>query len=101
MGTLTVKDVEHVAKLANLKLTKAEVKKFQKQLSSVLDYFNQLKEVDTSEVELLKKEVGLINITREDQAHPEYQLSQEAVLSGTDKTDRGYFKIPLLVEKKR
>ena len=36
-------DVVHIAKLARLELTEKEVKKMQKDLSSILDYFNVLK----------------------------------------------------------
>lgn len=45
------KDVQHVAKLARLGLAEAEIKKFQKDLSSILDYFNSIKEVDISKTE--------------------------------------------------
>lgn len=41
-------EVQHIAKLARLGLTEDEIKKFQKELSSILDYFNSLKEVDVS-----------------------------------------------------
>ena len=40
-------NVVHVAKLANLPLKKEEEKKFEKQLSEILNYFEKLKEVDT------------------------------------------------------
>jgi len=64
-------EVQHIAKLARLGLTKKEIEKFQKELSSILDYFNLLKEVDVSEVEptfhpaecFLKRE---LSIMRED-----------------------------------
>ena len=44
-------DVQHIAKLARLGLTEDEIKKFQKDLSSVLDYFKSLKEIDVSKIE--------------------------------------------------
>jgi aspartyl-tRNA(Asn)/glutamyl-tRNA(Gln) amidotransferase subunit C len=43
-------EVKHIAKLARLGLKEAEIKKFQKELSSILDYFNSLKEIDVSKV---------------------------------------------------
>lgn len=101
MSTLLLSDVEHVVKLANLQLTKEEIKKFQQQLSSVIEYFNELQEVDTSNIESLIKDTELKNVTREDEVHPESSFSQDNALSGSDKTYNGYFKIPLLVEKNK
>ena len=43
--------VNHIAKLARIKLTKQEVKKFQKELSAILDYIKTLNEVDVSKIE--------------------------------------------------
>ena len=44
-------EVQHIAKLARLGITKKEEEKFQKDLSSILDYFNSIKEVDVSKTE--------------------------------------------------
>lgn len=44
-------EVQHIAKLARLGITKKEEEKFQKDLSSILDYFNFIKEVDVSKTE--------------------------------------------------
>lgn len=43
--------VQYIAKLARIKLTEKEIEKFQKELSSILDYFDLLKEVDVKEAE--------------------------------------------------
>lgn len=43
--------VNHIAKLARIKLTEQELKKFQKELSSILNYFKTLSEVDVSKIE--------------------------------------------------
>ena len=48
---ISKQEVQHIAKLARLGLTKTEIKKFQQELSSILDYFDSLKEVDVSMVE--------------------------------------------------
>jgi len=48
---ISKQDVQHIAKLARLGLTENEIKKFQKDLSSVLDYFKSLKEIDVSKIE--------------------------------------------------
>ena len=63
---LTKKDVEHIASLARLELTEEEKEKFTKELSSILDYFEQLKEVNTDKVEPTYQVTGLENVMRED-----------------------------------
>lgn len=44
-------EVKHVAKLANLPLSKEEEEKYSKQLSKILDYMEKLNQADTSKVE--------------------------------------------------
>lgn len=48
---ISKQNTEHIAKLARLGLKEKEIKRFQKDLSSILDYFNLLKEVDVSKIE--------------------------------------------------
>ena len=63
---ITIKDVEHVAQLARLELTEEEKVKFSSQLSSVIEYMNQLNEVDTTGVEPMAHPYPLGNVMRED-----------------------------------
>ncbi|MCK9186663.1 Asp-tRNA(Asn)/Glu-tRNA(Gln) amidotransferase subunit GatC [Candidatus Gracilibacteria bacterium] len=64
---LTEEQVRHVAKLARLKLTDEEVKKFSGQLSGVLEYVDILKEVNTEGVEITSQVTGLKNVMRKDE----------------------------------
>lgn len=59
-------EVEHIAKLARLGLTETEIKKFQKELSSILDYVEKLKRVDVSGVAATSHPLSAENITRPD-----------------------------------
>ena len=68
--TLTNKEVEHIAHLARLGLSEKEVEKYATQLSSILEYVNQLKEVDTQGVVGTAQVTGLENITRQDEVEP-------------------------------
>jgi aspartyl-tRNA(Asn)/glutamyl-tRNA(Gln) amidotransferase subunit C len=63
---LTEQEVQHIAKLAKLKLSDAEVTKFSTQLSGILSYVDQLKEVDTSSVEPTAQVTGLTNASQTD-----------------------------------
>lgn len=101
MAGLTTSDVKHVAKLANLSLTASELKKFQKQLSSVINYIDELQEVQTKDVEPTSQTTGLENVFREDVIDITSILSQESALSGTEKVHNGYFVVPMVLEEKK
>ena len=89
-------DVAHVAKLANLPLSKEEEKKFESQLSSVLEYVSKLNEIDTKSIEPTSQVTGLENVTREDQPSP--SLSQEEALSNTKSKHNGLFKVKAILD---
>jgi len=63
---LKIKDIQHIANLARLELTKVEEKKYGEQLSAVLDYVEQLQEVDVNNIEPTAQVTGLSNVLRED-----------------------------------
>lgn len=84
-------DVKHIAKLANLTLNEEEIKLFESQLDSTLDYINQLNEVDTKNILPTSQVAGLGNVTREDVASE--SLTQEQALSNTQEKHNGLFKV--------
>lgn len=65
---ISEKEVEHIAGLARLKLTAHEKTKFQKELSLILDYVAQLKEVSVEHVEPTFSGSGMANVMRKDEA---------------------------------
>lgn len=67
---LTKDEVIKIAKLAKLNLTEAEIEKFQKDLSAILEYAEQLQEVNTDGVEPLYQVTGLEHVVRQDVAMP-------------------------------
>ena len=90
-------DVSHIAKLANLSIKEKEAKKFEFQLSKVLDYVKKLEEVNTSGVEPTSQVTGLENITRQDHTTP--SLSQEEVLKNGKSTHNRFFKVKAVLEE--
>lgn len=89
-------DVRKVAKLANLTLTDEETQKFEHQLSSILDYFKKLNEVDTENVEETSQVTGLENVTRKDEAS--LSLSQDEALANTKSKYNGLFKVKAILD---
>ena len=66
---LKKEEIEHIANLARLQLTAKEKEKFSHQLSDILDWVDQLKEVDTEAVGIGLKS-DLTNVWREDVIEP-------------------------------
>lgn len=63
---LTKADIEHIAKLARLELTEKEKEQFAPQLSSILEYVEQLQKVDTSGCSYGYQVEGLVNSVAQD-----------------------------------
>jgi len=77
MAHLSDEDVRHIAKLARLKVSDAEVKKFAKELSSILQYVEMLNELDTEKIEPTAQVTGLTNVFREDSVKPSEATTEE------------------------
>ncbi len=93
---ITQDEVRHIAKLAKLKLDDQEVTKFTDQLGSILDFFGQLQEVDTENVEETSQVTGLRNVTRTDEI--EVDGNEEALLRCTpNKVEKHSIKIPRVI----
>lgn len=86
MPKLSKKEIEHLARLARLELTEDEKKLYSEQLSSVLDYFNKLEEVNTEKVEITSQVTGLENITREDKV-VDSGVEKELIKEAPDQED--------------
>lgn len=84
-------DVLHIAKLANLSLSKEEVEKYQQQLSSILAYIDKLQTLDTKDTKETSQVTGLENITVDDTTEP--SLSQEEALLNAKDTHNGFLKV--------
>lgn len=94
--TVTLKDVEHVAKLARLELSDAEKSRFTEQLNGILKYVEKLNELDTEGVEPTTHVLPVINVMREDQARPSWPL-EEVLLNAPEEED-GQFRVPAVLE---
>ena len=63
---LTREEVLHIVRLARLGVTDGDVVKFQEQLSNILENFEVLKQIDTSDIPPTAQSIPLENITRAD-----------------------------------
>jgi len=87
MPKLSIKDVEHIARLSKLSLTDEQKNKFSEQLSSILEYVGQLNEVDTQNIEVTSQVTGLKNAFVTDEISnpnaPKSLLENSPELEGT------------------
>ena len=93
---LDAAEVKKVAKLARLKLTDADIARYATQLTGVLGYVAQLKEVNVEGVEPMAHPLPLKNVLREDVVHP--GLTTEQVLANAPAKDGPYFAVPKVLD---
>jgi aspartyl-tRNA(Asn)/glutamyl-tRNA(Gln) amidotransferase subunit C len=94
--TLTKEQVEHIARLARLKLTPEEIERYRLQLSAILDYANRLQAVDTSGIPPTSSVLPPRSVLREDRAHP--GLPQPDLLRNAPDSKDGQFRVPPVLE---
>ncbi len=69
---LTKEEVEHIAQLARVGVTDADVARFQQQLSVILDHFEALRALDTEGVPPTAHTLPLANVERPDEPRPPF-----------------------------
>jgi aspartyl-tRNA(Asn)/glutamyl-tRNA(Gln) amidotransferase subunit C len=90
-------EVEHIASLARLELAEDEIEQLQTDLSQILEYVDQLNEVDTTEVLPTAHVVAQEDVLRQDVARQ--SLSTEEVLANAPEAEEGYFRVHAVLPK--
>ena len=94
---ITRQDVEHVAYLARLGLTEAELEVLVRQLGSILENMEILGELDTTQIPPTAQVLPLSNVMRPDELwNP---LDQQEVLANAPASEEGFFLIPPVFEE--
>ena len=88
-------DVDKVAHLARLSLSEAEASQFTTQLGDIIDYFEQLSELDVAKVEPTTRAIDVSNVTRVDDLKP-YD-DRAAILDCAPDQEEEYFKVPKIM----
>ncbi|WP_017318814.1 Asp-tRNA(Asn)/Glu-tRNA(Gln) amidotransferase subunit GatC [Mastigocladopsis repens] len=89
--------VRKVAHLARLELTPEEEEKFTTQLGSILDYFQQLSELDVNNVPPTARAIDVSNVTRADDLQP--YPSREDILQSAPEQEGDFFKVPKILNE--
>ena len=90
-------EVRKVAHLARLDLNTEEESQFTTQLGDILDYFQQLSELDVTNVEPTTRAIDVSNITRTDTL--EAYEGREVILSGAPDQEGDFFKVPQIMSE--
>ena len=93
---ITREDVEHVARLARLELSDAELERMREQLNAILGYIDKLRELDIANVEPTSHAVPLVNVMREDEVVP--CLPQDQMLANAPDRVGELFRVPRIIE---
>lgn len=91
------KQVEQIAKLARLKFDENEIENLTKDMNKILDYMDQLNELDTDNIEPLSHPLDLSNVMREDNLKE--SISREEVFKNTPSHNEEFFKVPKVINK--
>ncbi|MFA4833276.1 MAG: Asp-tRNA(Asn)/Glu-tRNA(Gln) amidotransferase subunit GatC [Patescibacteria group bacterium] len=95
---LKKEEIKHIADLARLELTDDELKKYGSQLSDVLNYIDQLKEVDTTGVEPTAQITGLENALRQDEKGDWDKRETEEALRQASALEDGQIKVKRVLD---
>jgi len=90
---LSKEEIQHIADLARLDLSEAEFEKYGCQLSGVLDYIDQLQEVDTDDLEPTAQVTGLENVYRNDEIKVWADDERKAALALAPDLEDGQVKV--------
>ena len=90
-------DVLHISALCRMKLTDEEVERFRNQLSNILENFEILQQVDTTDIPPTAYPIPLSNVTREDEIAPSY--SQSDILANAPRQKDGQFRVRAVLEQ--
>jgi aspartyl-tRNA(Asn)/glutamyl-tRNA(Gln) amidotransferase subunit C len=99
--SLSTDDVRWVAHLARLELSDAELATMTRQLSAIVGYVDQLRQVNTEGVEPLVHALEVSNVFRDDEAAPSLAVDEALANAPDRRTDadgRQYFGVPAVLD---
>ena len=94
---VTEEDIKAIASLSRLSIREEESAKIISQLDNFLNYVENLKKIDTTNIEPTTYALPMQNIFREDEVKP--SLDRELALKNAPLQEDGYFKVPKVLEE--
>ncbi len=94
--SVSKEDVKHIAKLSKLNLTEKELEKYTNELSSIVDFANELSNINVDGVKPTAHILDIKNVFRKDEVQPSYD--REEILKNAPSKDAGCVSVPKVVE---
>jgi len=97
---ITRKDVQHVAALAHLELSPAELERMERQLDAILGYIEKLNELDTAGVAPMAQVLSETPTAAAMRADKQGAcLTREEALAAAPDADRAFVKVPKVIDR--
>ena len=93
---LSREEVLHITRLARLGLTETEMDSLSEQLSNILEHFEILQQVDTTDVPPTTQSIDLLNVLKSDEV--ETSLPQSQVLANAPRKEGDFFRVRAVLE---
>lgn len=93
---LTAEEVRHIATLARVAVSPEEVERLRVQLSGILEHFQVLNDIDTSNVPPTAQTLNLHSVQRPDEVRP--SLSRSEALRNAPRTEDGYIRVRAVLD---
>lgn len=94
--SVSKEDVKHIAKLSKLNLTEKELEKYTNELSSIVDFANELSNINVEGIKPTAHILDIKNVFRKDEVQPSYD--REEILKNAPSKDAGCVSVPKVVE---
>lgn len=96
---ITPQEVEHVAHLARLDLSPAEIETMTSEMAAILDHARDLTALDLDDVAPTTNPLALTNVWRADTVGP--TLDREEVLAAAPASEQDRFRVPSILGEER
>ncbi len=90
-------EVKRVAHLALLEIEPEHIDKFSRQFNEILEYMEEINELDLSQCEAAFHITELKNVFREDELKPSFD--RDVILKNAPEPEDGAFKVPKVIER--
>ena len=95
--SVNINQVQQIAKLARLKFDESEIENLTSDMNKILDYMDQLNELDTNNIEPLSHPLDLNNVMREDELIK--SISREEAFKNAPSANQEFFKVPKVISR--
>ena len=97
MSRISREEVSKVAELAKLKLNEEQIEKHATQIEKILDYINQLENIDTTNVSCTTRAIEVINNFRNDETQT--YKNRDEILNLAPSRENDFFKVPKIIKE--